>query len=118
MTQRDLTPYTCPGGMLLVRARHAGPPRSNQPLEHAPHLHTCRASLVRVSGPVSLPVHDVDGDGVAAVLELGAGAAAVARLPVLRAHGREESLGWTTLLHVTKESSAGVTRHRGWWWAA
>ena len=52
MTQRDLTPYTCPGGMLLVRARHAGPPRSNQPLEHAPHLHTCRASLVRVLGPV------------------------------------------------------------------
>ena len=73
---------------------------------------------MRVLGPVPLPVHDVDGDGVAAVLELGAGAAAVARLPVLRAHGREESLGWTTLVHVTKESSAGVTRHRGWWWAA
>ena len=53
MTQRDLTPYTCPGGMLLVRARHAGPPRSNQPLEHAPHLHTCaRHSSVRVLGLV------------------------------------------------------------------
>ena len=94
MTQRDLTPYTCPGGMLLVRARHAGPPRSNQPLEHAPHLHTCARVTSAGVRTGALPVHDVDGDGVAAVLELGAGAAAVARLPVLRAHGREESLGW------------------------
>jgi len=40
LTHRDLTPYTWPGAWPPVRARQAGPPRSNHPLEQPPHLST------------------------------------------------------------------------------
>ena len=40
-----------------------------------------------------LPVHHVDSDGVPLVLQLGAGAAAQAILPVRAAYCCEESLG-------------------------
>merc|ERR1719215_2042716 len=33
----DSTSCICPGGALLVRSYHAGPPISNQPSEHPPH---------------------------------------------------------------------------------
>ena len=46
-THLELTPCMCPGAAPPVRARHAGPPRSCQPWEQAPHLSTTVTMITR-----------------------------------------------------------------------
>ena len=53
--------------------------------DNSPNLMMCPQLLL-------LPVHHVDSDGVPLVLQLGAGAAAQAILPVRATHCCEESL--------------------------